>query len=66
MRAAGLKTDTYMFPCRGKNATYQANELVDSIPSDLYERVWIDIESNPSPGCSWKDHNGTSNCDFTL
>ena len=25
MREAGLKTDTYMFPCRGKNATAQVN-----------------------------------------
>ena len=66
MKAAGLKTDVYMFPCRGKNATAQAHELIDSIPSDLYSRVWLDIESNPSPGCSWGDHNGTSNCDFTM
>jgi len=27
--AAGLATDVYMFPCRGKNATMQANQLVD-------------------------------------
>lgn len=26
---AGLSTDVYMFPCRGKNATVQVNELVD-------------------------------------
>jgi hypothetical protein len=26
---AGLSTDAYMFPCRGKNATSQANELID-------------------------------------
>lgn len=26
---AGLATDVYMFPCRGKNATLQANQLVD-------------------------------------
>jgi len=27
--AEGFSTDTYMFPCRGKNATKQANDLVD-------------------------------------
>lgn len=27
--AAGLATDVYMFPCRGKNATTQVNQLVD-------------------------------------
>lgn len=26
---AGLTTDVYMFPCRGKNASLQANQLVD-------------------------------------
>ncbi len=25
IKAAGLRADTYMFPCRGKNATAQAN-----------------------------------------
>lgn len=25
IKAAGLKADTYMFPCRGKNATAQAD-----------------------------------------
>lgn len=27
--AAGLATDVYMFPCRGKSATLQVNQLVD-------------------------------------
>lgn len=31
--AAGLSTDVYMFPCRGKNATTQSNELVDFLES---------------------------------
>lgn len=62
MKEAGLETDTYMFPCRGKNATAQANEMVSNIPENLYNRIWIDIETNPSSGCSWKDHDGASNC----
>jgi hypothetical protein len=66
MREAGLQTDTYMFPCRGKNATAQVNEMIDNIPGDLYGRIWIDIETNPSAGCSWSDHDGASNCEFTL
>jgi len=31
--AAGLATDVYMFPCRGKNATMQVNQLVDFLNS---------------------------------
>ena len=66
MREAGLKTDTYMFPCRGKNATQQVNEMIDSIPGNLYDKIWIDIETNPSPGCSWNDPSADSNCQYTL
>jgi hypothetical protein len=52
--AAGLATDVYMFPCRGKNATVQSNELVDFLDSmvsqsekSIYEfatgMIWIDV-----------------------
>ena len=30
---AGLSTDVYMFPCRGKNATVQVNELINYLES---------------------------------
>jgi hypothetical protein len=36
IKTAGLKADTYMFPCRGKNSTVQVNELVAAIPANLY------------------------------
>jgi GH25 family lysozyme M1 (1,4-beta-N-acetylmuramidase) len=73
--AAGLATDVYMFPCRGKNATMQSNQLVDFLNSlktqttkSAFEyqtgMIWLDIETNPSAGCSWKIGNATSNCDF--
>ncbi|CAM6002220.1 unnamed protein product [Sphagnum balticum] len=63
-KSSGLATDIYMFPCRGKNATTQVNEMTANVPSDLYSTVWIDIETNPSPGCSWSGHDATSNCNF--
>ena len=66
MREAGLHTDTYMFPCRGKSAVSQVHEMISNIPENLYERIWLDIETNPSPGCSWNGHSGTSNCDFLI
>jgi hypothetical protein len=31
-RSVGLKTDIYMFPCRGKNASAQVDELIKGIP----------------------------------
>lgn len=63
-RAAGLATDVYMFPCRGKNATTQVNELISGVTSNLYTTIWIDIETNPSSGCSWSGHDSASNCNF--
>lgn len=42
-RAAGLKTDIYMFPCRGKNASAQVDELIKGIPGDLYDIIWVDV-----------------------
>ena len=56
-RAAGLVTDIYMFPCRGKSATAQVNEMFSAIPSNLWGMVWIDVETNPSSGCGWTGDN---------
>jgi GH25 family lysozyme M1 (1,4-beta-N-acetylmuramidase) len=62
-RAAGLSTDIYMFPCRGKSATSQVDQMVAAIAGNLYGTVWIDVETNPSSGCGWgSDHS--LNCAF--
>lgn len=62
-RAAGLITDIYMFPCRSKSATAQVDQMTAAISGNLYGMVWIDVETNPSPGCGWgTDYN--SNCAF--
>jgi hypothetical protein len=63
-KSAGLATDVYMFPCRGKSGTTQVNELFAHVTPSLYSRVWIDVETNPSSGCSWSGHSAASNCDF--
>ena len=57
MKNAGLKADIYMFPCRGKNATAQVDQLIKGIPTNLYTIIWLDIETNTSPGCSWNGHD---------
>ena len=62
-RAAGLITDIYMFPCRGKSAASQVDLMMSKISSNLYGMVWIDVETNPSSGCGWgKDY--TANCNY--
>ena len=42
-RAAGLITDIYMFPCRGKSASAQVDQMMSAISSNLYGMVWLDI-----------------------
>lgn len=62
-RAAGLITDIYMFPCRGKSGTAQVDQMMAAIPANTYGMVWVDVETNPSSGCGWtSDYNG--NCAF--
>ena len=63
-RTAGLETEIYMFPCRGKDPSTQVKTLFSGISSTLYSTVWIDVETNPSSGCSWKGHTAASNCEF--
>lgn len=65
IRAAGLITDVYLFPCRSKSAAAQVDEMFNYIPNNLFGMVWIDIETNESPGCSWNGHDSASNCQFT-
>jgi GH25 family lysozyme M1 (1,4-beta-N-acetylmuramidase) len=66
IKAAGLKADVYMFPCRGKEAAAQVTELVNGISASLYDTIWLDIETNTSPGCSWSGHDAASNCQFVM
>jgi len=62
-KAAGLITDIYMFPCRGKSASAQVDTMISGISNNLYGMVWIDVETNPSSGCGWgKDYS--ANCQY--
>ena len=62
-KAAGMITDIYMFPCRGKSASAQVDQMMSAISSKLFGMVWIDVETNPSSGCGWgTNHN--ANCEY--
>jgi predicted secreted protein len=52
-----------MFPCRSKNPQSQVDDLIKGVNVKLYDKIWIDVENNPSTGCAWSA-NGKSNCDF--
>jgi hypothetical protein len=38
--------------------------MISAIESSLYGKVYIDVETNPSSGCSWSGHDAASNCQF--
>lgn len=66
-RSAGIPyVDIYMFPCRSKSAITQVSELVAGMGSANYGMIWLDIESNPSTGCSWASFSGAFNCQYVL
>jgi GH25 family lysozyme M1 (1,4-beta-N-acetylmuramidase) len=52
-KAAGLVTDVYLFPCKSKSASAQVDQMVAAVASNLYGMIWLDIETNTSPGCGW-------------
>ncbi|KAL4481945.1 hypothetical protein ABPG74_008034 [Tetrahymena malaccensis] len=81
-RAAGMKTDVYMFPCINDTkitAEQQVDDMINYLSQisiqkamsfnfrnlffsnqnnsfqngDAYDRIWVDIETNPSTSCSW-------------
>lgn len=51
IQAVGLDSDIYIFPCKTHNATKIVQETMNSIPSNLYGRVWVNVEINPV--CGW-------------
>jgi GH25 family lysozyme M1 (1,4-beta-N-acetylmuramidase) len=63
-----------MFPCRGKEADAQVQEMVKALSERrghlrqeleaLYGTVWIDVETNTSPSCSWKSFTPQENCKY--
>ena len=64
-RAAGIPyVDVYMFPCRGQSASAQVASLVSNLGSANYGQIWLDIEANPSSGCSWAGRSGADNCNY--
>jgi GH25 family lysozyme M1 (1,4-beta-N-acetylmuramidase) len=60
---AGIAADVYLFPCAGSNASAQVGSMLQGLRSSNFSRVWLDIESNTSPGCSWGSSK-KANCAF--
>ena len=64
LQKLGLNTDISMKTCRGMDPVAQVNKMMDSIPSQYYQKIWVEIVKNPTPGCTWESYSATSNCDY--
>jgi len=42
----------------------KANVIEDSNAAVNFGTVWLDVEDNPSSGCSWASYSASSNCDY--
>lgn len=61
----GFETpDLMMYSCRGKPAVDQANAMLEGIPSDLYNKVWIVVQPGREQSCDWSLYPGSSNCQY--
>jgi GH25 family lysozyme M1 (1,4-beta-N-acetylmuramidase) len=63
--AVGLDAAAYHFPCRNKSPSVQIRDDIEHLKPELKkgEVLYLDIETNPSPGCGWS-HDLDSNCKF--
>jgi hypothetical protein len=60
---AGLRTEVFLRPCRGRSPKFQIDTLVLAIDDQYYQRLWIYLQENKAPGCHWgTDYK--ANCDF--
>ena len=60
---AGLSSELFLRPCRGKSAKFQVDSIVLVIDSQYYDRFWLYLMPNPNKGCEWHTDK-KSNCDY--
>lgn len=62
-KRAGLKTELFVRPCRGKSAKFQIDSIVLVIANQYYDRFWLFLEENPNVGCGWPS-DYKANCEY--
>ena len=50
--------------CVGKDPATQVSDMLNAIPGDLYNMVWVSVSPNYSPGCGWTINTPQKNCDY--
>ncbi|CAM6001977.1 unnamed protein product [Sphagnum balticum] len=62
-KRAGIRTDLYIRPCRGKSPDIQVTAVMLVIAEQYYDRVWLYVDENPNVGCKWGP-DIAANCNF--
>jgi hypothetical protein len=63
-RNRGFQTDIYMCNCPGKDPYVQVSEMLNAVDSSYFDTVWVWVENNTSPGCSWSSSTPLKNCQY--
>ena len=59
-----LNSDMSFEDWRHKYVHENTQSSSQSLSASNYGMVWLDIEENPSPGCSWSASSFESNCQY--
>jgi hypothetical protein len=62
--ALRYKIHAYMELCRNNDPKGQVDAMFRGVSTTLYSTLWVKVEPNNTPGCSWTGHNITDNCIF--
>ena len=60
---AGLASELFVRPCRGKLAKLQVDAVILVIDEQYYDRFWLYLMPNPNKGCEWHT-DYKANCDY--
>ena len=62
-KKAGLRTELFMRPCRGKPAKAQIDIIILAVAEEYYDKLWLYLMPNPNRDCEWgADHS--ANCNY--
>lgn len=58
--------DVYLFPCALRSAGPQLAQLRGNLTEHgvKFGQLWLDIETDPSPGCAWSATDKAANCAY--
>ena len=50
--------------CNSKDPVAQVRDMLNAIPANLFDMVWVRVEENSSPGCSLTVNTPQKSCDY--